>query len=159
MLSQRGKYPTSRPTAAGSSGSVRQQRWSCCSPARRRAAAAWKHKNTKRKKKKRWKQQQQKKTTLNWSRFPLVCFIKCFSEADSRGRPQEEHPDGPPLLVRVLGTSLRPEGTQGGVTDGPPTPPPPPPYTYPHAPTMEGVHRVGVTQQNERQLLRFVSFF
>lgn len=36
--------------------------------------------------------------------------------AHSRGRPQEEHPDGPPLFVRVLGTSLRPGGTQGGIT-------------------------------------------
>lgn len=35
--------------------------------------------------------------------------------AHSRGRPQEEHPDGPPLFVRVLGTSLRPGGTQGGI--------------------------------------------
>lgn len=39
--------------------------------------------------------------------------------AHSRGRPQEEHPDGPPLLVRVLGTSLRPGGTQGGVIHSP----------------------------------------
>lgn len=37
----------------------------------------------------------------------------------SRGRPQDEHPDGPPLFVRVLGTSLRPGGTQGGVIHSP----------------------------------------
>lgn len=39
--------------------------------------------------------------------------------AHSRGRPQDEHPDGPPLFVRVLGTSLRPGGTQGGVIHSP----------------------------------------
>lgn len=38
---------------------------------------------------------------------------------NSRGRPQDEHPDGPPLFVRVLGTSLRPGGTQGGVIHSP----------------------------------------
>lgn len=44
--------------------------------------------------------------------------------AHSRGRPQEEHPDGPPLFVRVLGTPLRPGGTQGGVIHPQLTPPP-----------------------------------
>lgn len=39
--------------------------------------------------------------------------------AHSRGRPQDEHPDGPPLFVRVLGTSLGPGGTQGGVIHSP----------------------------------------
>lgn len=43
--------------------------------------------------------------------------------AHSRGRPQEEHPDGPPLFVRVLGTPLRPGGTQGGVIHPQLTPP------------------------------------
>lgn len=38
-----------------------------------------------------------------------------WDRAHSRGRPQEEHPDGPPLFVRVLGTPLRPGGTQGGI--------------------------------------------
>lgn len=42
--------------------------------------------------------------------------VKEGDRAHSRGRPQEEHPDGPPLFVRVLGTSLRPGGTQGGIT-------------------------------------------
>lgn len=37
------------------------------------------------------------------------------THSNSRGGPQEEHPDGPPLFVCVLGTSLRPGGTQGGV--------------------------------------------
>lgn len=41
--------------------------------------------------------------------------VRKRDRAHSRGRPQEEHPDGPPLLVRVLGTSLRPGGTQGGI--------------------------------------------
>lgn len=53
-----------------------------------------------------------------------MTFVKCtlgsgFGEervrVHSRGRPQEEQPDGPPLFVRVLGTSLRPGGTQGGI--------------------------------------------
>lgn len=39
--------------------------------------------------------------------------------AHSRWWPQDEHPDGSPLFVRVLGTSLRPGGTQGGIIHPP----------------------------------------
>lgn len=48
------------------------------------------------------------------------CAINTHSNVitHSRGRPQEEHPDGPPLLVRMLGASLRPGGTQGGIIHG-----------------------------------------
>lgn len=52
--------------------------------------------------------------------------------AHSRGRPQKEHPDGPPLFVRVLGTPLRPGGTQGGVIHPQLTPLPPPRHTALH---------------------------
>lgn len=62
--------------------------------------------------------------TFCWDERLILCFTAVdhgyyrvrWGEAHSRGRPQEEHPDGHPLLVRVLRTSLRPGGTQGGIT-------------------------------------------
>lgn len=56
--------------------------------------------------------------------------------AHSRGRPQEEHPDGPPLFVRVLGTPLRPGGTQGGVIHPQLTPPPTTAHSFAYYPPL-----------------------
>lgn len=62
-------------------------------------------------------------------RLSTVCGGDDLNEegggAHSRGRPQEEQPDGPPLIICVLWTSMRPGGTQGGIinpTDGSPWP-------------------------------------
>lgn len=69
------------------------------------------------------------KYTWGWGRGEGRRGGKEGDRAHSRGRPQEEHPDGPPLFVRVLGTPLRSGGTQGGILHPRLTPPLPKRYT------------------------------
>lgn len=89
-----------------------------------------------------------------------MTFVKCtlvsgFGEervrVHSRGRPQEEQPDGPPLFVRVLGTSLRPGGTQGGIIHPWLMARPYPPHSFTHLPACKPAGMVGRTDGTQSE--------
>lgn len=89
-----------------------------------------------------------------------MTFVKCtlvsgFGEervrVHSRGRPQEEQPDGPPLFVRVLGTSLRPGGTQGGIIHPWLMARPYPPHSFTHLPACKPAGEVGRTDGTQSE--------